>query len=107
MINLFQHRGELPTVLSMHNRLNGRGSATFSRAWEDTDNSHELIESIFNYCSIVYHIRPWSPEAWALIRAFHDCRFEKLSSVLNLSETLSLTDSCTTAFLATRNKSVL
>lgn len=70
-----QFRGEIPTVVSFGTRLNGKHSANFGRQWEDTDNSHELVDSVYNYVAVVHHLRCWSPEGYALLRAFHAVRW--------------------------------
>ena len=52
-----------------------RVNSLISRQWEDTDNSHELVDSVYNYVAVVHHLRCWSPEGYALLRAFHAVRW--------------------------------
>ena len=62
--------GEIPTTISVKSGTSGTKMVS-SRAWGDTDDTHDLIESLYNYTAVVYHLRPWSYEGWAAVRAFH------------------------------------
>ena len=39
------------------------------------DNSHELVEAVYNYVAVLHHIRVWSSEGYALLRAGHTLRW--------------------------------
>lgn len=44
------------------------------RQWLDTEDSHQLVDALYNWDAVVYHLRPWSYESKAVLRAFHDVR---------------------------------
>ena len=39
------------------------------------DNSHDLVEAVYNYVAVLHHIRVWSSEGYALLRAGHALRW--------------------------------
>ena len=34
-----------------------------------------MVDSVYNYVAVVHHLRCWSPEGYALLRAFHAVRW--------------------------------
>ena len=68
------YRGDIPLSVTAAMRSSSKAVFNSQRQWGDTEDVHEFVESIYNYDLVIFHLRPWSFESRAVIRAFHSVR---------------------------------
>ena len=88
------YRGDIPLSISVAMRSSSKANFNSQRQWADTEVSvecqglylilkktnlslqdvHELVEAISNWDLVIFHLRPWSFESRAVLRAFHSVR---------------------------------
>ena len=87
------YRGDIPLSISVGMRSSSKANFSSQRQWADTEvgvecqgsrlrlksnlslqDVHELVEAISNWDLVIFHLRPWSFESRAVLRAFHSVR---------------------------------
>lgn len=78
----------LKSLLSKNNGQSGESKANviidnvgssatavrMEKAWKSPDSCYEVVDAVWNYCNVVFQIRPFSYEALALLRGLHNVR---------------------------------